>query len=48
LIPDGALAVQPWRRTSDRELIDVANALLKERARFDSDGPSVVTTMTGG
>jgi len=48
LIPDGALPVRPWRRTPNRELIDIANALLKERARFDGDGPSVVTTMTGG
>lgn len=36
LIPEGAIARQPWRRTSPRELEAVAESLLKLRGQFDS------------
>ena len=35
---DGALPVRPWRRVPDRQLSEIADALLKERARFDARG----------
>lgn len=37
-ISDGALPVRPWKRVPDRQLSEIADALLKERARFDEQG----------
>jgi hypothetical protein len=38
LIPTGAEPVQPWKRTPERDLLTLGDALLKERARFDAEG----------